>query len=65
MKIIKQGDLNRLDSVRRFTCSTCGCIWDANSREYRKAWDRNADVIVCECPTCGRKSYDSLRVIKV
>ena len=60
MKIIKQGDLRRLDKTRRFTCRDCGCIWDANQTEYRYESDgRNEDLWICECPTCGRKSYNS------
>lgn len=59
MKIIKHGDLRRLDKTRRFTCHDCGCIWDANQTEYRHEFDRNSDVWICECPTCGRKSYDN------
>ena len=52
MKIIKEGDMNRLNTTRRFVCSRCGCIWEANAKEYRKEWDMNCLTIVCECPTC-------------
>lgn len=64
MKIIQQGDLGRLDKTLRFTCSVCGCVWDANANEYRLEWDRGSQDPVCECPTCGRKSYDGKRVVK-
>ena len=66
MKIIRQGDLSRLDKTRRFQCHDCGCIWDVNQTEYRYESDgRNGDTWICECPTCGRKSYDSQLLIYV
>ena len=62
MKIIQQGDLKRLDKTLRFTCNACGCVWDANANEYRLEWDRNSQYPVCECPTCGKASYDGKRI---
>ena len=59
MKILKQGDLKRLDKTRRFSCDKCGCIWEANQTEYRREPDRNEDLIVCNCPTCGGITYAS------
>jgi RNase P subunit RPR2 len=64
MKIIKHGDLKRLDTVRRFTCSACGCVWDANKNEYRVEFGLNESVTVCECPTCGLSAYDGRRIVK-
>lgn len=57
MKIIKQGDLKCLEKIRRFECPDCGCIWEANAAEYRKEWDRNETLVVCECPTCRKSVY--------
>lgn len=57
MKIIKPGDLSRLDTTRRFSCFACGCIWEADDSEYRKQWDKNDELIVCECPNCRRTTY--------
>ena len=55
MKIIKEGDLNRLDSTRRFECEHCGAIWEANAAEYRTGRDfRNGWYHVMKCPTCQR-----------
>ena len=54
MKIIKAGDLKRLDKTRRFECPDCGCIWEATAFEYRKEWDRNNTLVVCKCPTCHK-----------
>lgn len=61
MKIIKQGDLKRLDKTKRFSCDACGCIWEANQTEYRPEWGLNDDVIVCNCPTCGSATYEAKR----
>lgn len=54
MKIIKEGDLERLKSARRFECEKCGCIWEANGSEYLTQTDfRNGHYYVMKCPTCG------------
>lgn len=63
MHIVQHGDLQRLDDVRRFTCPACGCVWDANSTEYRKEWERNTENVSCVCPTCGKRAYDGKRVV--
>lgn len=57
MKIIKEGDVKRLDKTRRFACSDCGCIWEATVFEYRREWDRNETLIACKCPTCKTTVY--------
>ena len=64
MKIIQPGNLERMDATRRFTCEKCGCVWDASSNEYTREWGLNDDVIACVCPTCGRRSYDSKRIVE-
>lgn len=57
MKIIKEGDIRRLNTTRRFECPACGCIWLANASEYRREWDLNDAHIVCNCPTCHKYVY--------
>ena len=55
MKIIKPGDLHRLEAARRFECERCGCVFEASSAEYRTETDfRNGHYYVMACPTCHR-----------
>lgn len=55
MKIIKEGDLARVTSTRRFECERCGAIWEADASEYRVECDfRNGHYCVMACPTCRR-----------
>lgn len=35
MRIIKEGDINKLLRVKRFRCLKCGCIFEANNKEHR------------------------------
>lgn len=51
MKIIKEGDLSKVDTTRRFECPACGCVWDANPSEYGRFSEK---YIYCECPTCHK-----------
>ena len=58
MKIIKEGDVKRLDKTRRFECSDCGCIWEATAFEYRREQGRyNETMIGCKCPTCRKEVW--------
>ena len=55
MKIIKAGDIRRIDNTRKFTCKRCGCVFEADRSEYHTQSDfRNGHFYVCMCPTCGR-----------
>lgn len=48
MKIIKHGDPQKM--TKRFVCSSCGCIFEADSNEYRTHFVRNEMVAACDCP---------------
>lgn len=52
MKIIKEGDLSRLPTARRFECERCGCVFDASAAEYRIETAKNGAFRCCPCPTC-------------
>ena len=55
VKIIKEGDLERVKSARRFECVHCGCVFEATGSEYRVETDfRNGHYYVMACPTCHR-----------
>lgn len=55
MKIIKKGDLTRVDTTRHFNCKHCGCLFEANRSEYKTQSDfRNGHFYVHQCPTCGQ-----------
>ena len=55
MKIIKVGDLNRINGFKRFRCPACTCEWEADNSEYSTGHDwRNGLLFTMNCPTCGR-----------
>ena len=69
LNIIKQGDPNRVEKqVKRFECSACGCVWEAEKSEYFYELSALNIPIVCQCPTCNRvvtnRMYDDGSVIK-
>lgn len=53
MKIIKEGTLE----PREFTCQHCGCVFEANNKEYqyRKEclYPDTIDIYYCDCPQCN------------
>ena len=67
MKIIKEGDPERIHRYVRFECKGCGCIFDADQREYDnlgvmvKRGGNHTMIYVshynCECPSCGWKVH--------
>lgn len=52
MRIIKKGDLK----PRIFNCNNCGCIFEANNKEYRYkkqcVYPDYVGIYYCECPQC-------------
>ena len=57
MNIIRPGDLSLVETTRRFACDACGCVWDASPAEYVRVWDRNDELVACNCPTCRKRIY--------
>lgn len=60
MRIIKEGDINKLLKVKQFRCLKCGCIFEANNKEYKwydggQCYDSGFE---CNCPTCGNWAYE-------
>lgn len=55
MKIIREGDLSRITTVRRFECPDCGCIWDVSAGEYRREIICGRHLCICACPTCYKE----------
>lgn len=58
MKIIKQGDLRRLQGIKYFKCNYCGCEFKADKTEYQNiGMQYNIAYYECDCPTCGNPVY--------
>ena len=56
MKKIVMPGIVRDNSVRRFQCHNCGCIFDSD--EYEVASDYcNGLIYASVCPTCKKKAY--------
>ena len=63
MKIIKQGlskeELEaKLKAVKRFQCTTCGCVFEADKDEYKADDDYCRVVYFCECPNCKNNAFE-------
>lgn len=58
MKIIKQGDLSRLRHPMLFTCSKCGCEFEADDSEYEhRDHGPLGEEYMCICPCCDERAY--------
>lgn len=64
MRIIIEGDRNvherMLAAVKRFSCNTCGCVFDAGLSEYEQWGVEHTErytFIFCVCPCCGNKVW--------
>ena len=58
MKIIKQGDLKRLQGIKHFKCNYCGCEFKADKTEYQYSdLQYTTSYYKCDCPTCGKIVY--------
>lgn len=56
MRIIKQGDVNRLKQIKRFECKSCGCIFEADNTEYKHEYSQRemCGWYAVRCPTCNK-----------
>ncbi len=62
MKIITAGDLFKQPElkIRKFVCKRCGCVFEANSNEFKWAdffEARDGIEATCKCPCCERTVY--------
>lgn len=60
MQIIKYGSIPT-NKVKRFTCKTCGTIFDATAVEYQRAMEIYIDNEIkykCRCPLCNKWVYE-------
>lgn len=59
MNILRNGDLDRLKRIKRFICTDCGCIFEAEKTEYKNESNQRDGVqFSCKCPTCGKTCYN-------
>ena len=57
MMIIKNGDLNKIMQIERFTCQHCGCVFEANKKEYQIHYQYNEEYLAVKCPFCNFHVY--------
>ena len=57
IKIIKPG--KKPDTIERFECSHCGCVFDADMDSYRLNLDitEGTPYVYALCPTCCHTVY--------
>ena len=54
IKIIKLG--KKPDTVKRFKCRNCGCVFEADRQDYEEVYIlSNGYYLLIDCPTCGRR----------
>lgn len=63
MNIIKQGKSKEelkaiLNATKRFECSTCGCVFEADKGEYETEEIQIYSYYYCKCPNCGRRANE-------
>lgn len=59
IKIIKLG--KKPDTVKRFTCEHCGCVFEADRHDYEETFDGRDGCYYYEVdyPNCGCTVYGS------
>lgn len=56
LRIIREGDLNKLKRSMQFECQYCGCVFEAERTEYEYEYSQREDCAWYRsvCPTCGK-----------
>lgn len=57
MKIIKQGEIRKLNKMETFDCKFCNCIFEADKTEYKIGMQYNQEYLYIKCPFCGHMVY--------
>jgi len=59
MKIIQQGDNNKVTDIKRFVCKECGCVFEADNTEFKAeyAYGQYLEGYSCDCPNCGKSVF--------
>lgn len=59
MKIITHGKpKEELYPARRFECSRCGCVFEAEYEEYGTVIQFFKTYYICECPECSCQAQE-------
>lgn len=62
MKIIQDGNPDKLKEIVRFTCKKCDCIFEAEKGEYKTDSQYNETYYICECPFCHNSCSSNKQV---
>lgn len=59
MKILKEGNIEKINKTKYFLCRNCGCVWTANKDEYKTDTQYNQEYYTCKCPfeNCGETGF--------
>ena len=62
MTILEPGIITKSEvpvtQFKRFRCSKCGCLFEADNTEYTIATTTLLSFCVCECPFCHEQAMD-------
>lgn len=61
MNILRKGDINKINRIKRFNCKNCGCLFEANKDEYRVGSQYNEEYYYCKCPFCHEFVYGEIK----
>ena len=60
MKILVQGDKNRLLKYKEFKCQDCGCVFIADQTEYKDISNqKDGPIFTIKCPCCNRSVFNT------
>ena len=62
MKIIKQGNPEIINKPKKFSCSRCGCVFEADKNEYKAGNQYNDIYFYAECPCCKANAGEVVNI---
>ena len=60
MKIIKQGNPEIINKPKKFHCSRCDCVFEADKSEYKAGNQYNDIYFYAECPCCKANANEEV-----
>ena len=61
MKILIEGNISKLNKVKKFLCNYCGCLFEVTKDEYKMGSQYNEIYAYCNCPFCNEIVYGEIK----
>lgn len=61
IRIIKNGNINKINQTREFKCNVCDCVFTADKEDYEVFYSQiHGDWVRINCPFCHHEINENI-----